>query len=46
MLSLAMLFWIGYSLNAPVWYWFCWGFCLFFIVLKFGITCYKKGREL
>lgn len=43
MLVLAMIFWIGYTLSAPVWFWWCWGIVAFFNVLKFGWSMYKKG---
>ncbi len=46
MLALAMLFWIGYTLSAPAWFWWCWGVLAFIDILKFGLTMYKKGSEL
>lgn len=46
MLTLAMLFWIGYTLSAPAWYWWFWGIHAFILVIKFGIDMYKKGSEL
>ena len=46
MLTLAMLFWIGYTLSAPTWYWWCWGISVFFIIIKFGISMYKEGSKL
>ena len=46
MLNLAMLFWIGYTMSAPTWYWWCWGICAFWLVIKFGMSMYKKGSEL
>lgn len=46
MLTLAMLFWIGNQLNAPTWYWWCWGIAAFIIVIKFGYGCVKAGRDL
>ena len=45
MLALAMLFWIGYTLSAPAWFWWCWGACVFLNIMKFGTTMYKKGSE-
>lgn len=46
MLSLAMMFWVGYTLSAPVWYWVCWGIVTLCQIITFGIKCYKKGREM
>jgi hypothetical protein len=46
MITLAMLYWIGYQLYAPDWYWWCWGIAAFLNVIQFGINCYKKGRTL
>lgn len=45
MLALAMLFWIGYTLVAPAWFWWCWGLCVFFNIIKFGWDMYKKGSD-
>lgn len=45
MICLAMLFWIGYTLSAPTWYWWCWGILIFMQIIKFGWSMYKKGQE-
>lgn len=45
MLVLAMLFWIGYTLSAPVWYWWCLGIVGFFNICKFSWSMYKKGSK-
>lgn len=46
MLTLAMLFWIGFELSAPTWYWWCWGFTVFFRFIKFGMDMFKGGAKL
>jgi hypothetical protein len=46
MLTLAMLFWIGYTLSAPAWYWWFWGINVFILVIRFGIDMYKRGSKL
>ena len=45
MFVLAMLFWTGYQLTAPTWYWVLWGFVCFYKIISFGVTLYKKGAE-
>ena len=45
MINLAMLFWIGYTLSAPAWYWWCWGILISLNVINFGIKMFKAGRE-
>ena len=45
MTYLAMLFYIGLTLNAPTWYWVCWGISF---VVKFADWCIrlvKIGRD-
>lgn len=46
MFSLAMLFWVGFKLGAPTWYWWCWGLCAFFTIIGFGIRCAKAGKKM
>lgn len=45
MITNAMLFWIGSTLNAPTWYWWCWWIKMIinFIQLLWGM--YKAGRD-
>ena len=45
MLILAMLFWIGYTLSAPAWFWWCWGIAVFVSFIKFGVDMYMKGSK-
>lgn len=45
MLTLAMLFYIGLTLNAPVWYWVCWGLKMFFMLIEWGCKLIKIGRD-
>lgn len=46
MLCLAMLFWVGYTLLAPTWFWWCWGILAFLNVVKFGVAMYKEVSKL
>lgn len=46
MLALAMLFWIGYTLTAPAWYWWCWAGSALMCIIRFGIDMFKRGSEL
>ena len=46
MLKYAMLFWIGKHLNAPSWYWWCWGIGIGLLFIKFGLDMYKAGAKL
>lgn len=43
MLALAMLMWIGFKLEAPTWYWWCWGFCAATKIVKLCFDMYKAG---
>ena len=45
MINLAMLFWIGYVLNAPTLYWWGWGIMVSGMFIKFGWDLYKKGMD-
>lgn len=45
MVTTLMLLWIGLTLSAPAWYWWCWGICMFIDVIRFGIDMYKLGSE-
>lgn len=45
MLALAMLFWIGYTLSAPAWFWWLWGISVFLCVINFGWKMYKAGSD-
>jgi hypothetical protein len=44
MIPYVMLIWIGMTLNAPTWYWWCLviGFIVKFI--SFGFDMFKAGR--
>lgn len=45
MLVLAMLLWIGLTLSAPSWYWWCWGINVGIGFIKFALDMYKAGRD-
>lgn len=45
MLYLAMMFWVGLTLNAPTWYWWVWGVSLFIKIIQYGYSMYKQGRD-
>ena len=45
MLILAMLFWIGYIMVAPAWFWWCWGISAFITFVRFAWSMYKAGSE-
>ena len=45
MITLAMLFWIGYTLSAPTWYWWCWGNSDFHPDYQIWRGMYKQGLE-
>lgn len=43
MISLALLFYLGYTANAPVWYWVCWSLAMLCQFISFGLKMYKVG---
>ena len=45
MLNSLMLLWIGLTLSAPSWYWWCWGICVFINIIQFGWNMYKAGSK-
>lgn len=45
MLIAFMLFWVGLTLSAPTWYWWCFGLFVFFNIVKFGFDMYKAGSK-
>lgn len=45
MLILAMLLWIGLTLTAPAWFWWCWGISVFITFVRFSWSMYKAGKE-
>lgn len=45
MLTLAMLFYIGFTVHAPGWFWWLWGIKLFFLFIEWGCKLIKLGAE-
>ena len=45
MLSLIMLFWIGWTLSAPAWYWWFWGISVAIKLVSVGIDIFKAGKK-
>ena len=45
MLFSVMLFWIGYTLTAPTWFWWCWGIIAAIQLFKFGKAIYDLGKK-
>lgn len=45
MLSCLLFAFIGYWLNAPVWYYFVIGIKAFFVLANFGLSSYKAGKK-
>ena len=45
MIVLAMLFYIGYTISAPTWYWWCWGFLAAYQFIKLLYRMYKIGKK-
>ena len=44
MLSLLMLWWLGQTLGAPVWFWVLWWINVVIVVARFAWDMYKAGR--
>lgn len=45
MIAYVLFLWIGYYLNAPMWYWVLAGIGFLASILSFGLKMYKKGSE-
>ena len=45
MISLALLFYLGSCVNAPVWYWVCWGIKAFVDVVCMSYRLCKEEKK-
>ena len=45
MLIYAMLYYIGQAVNAPVWYWVCWGISAYIKCCVWLVKLAKLGRD-
>lgn len=45
MISFILLFWIGYTLSAPIWYFILVVFCFMLQIIQFGCKMYKIGSK-
>ena len=45
MLAIICLWWIGYQLSAPTWFYVLLGINIFLKIMSFGINMYNKGKS-
>lgn len=45
MLTLVMLYWIGYTLNAPAWFWWLFGILALIRFIEYSLNLIKIGNE-
>lgn len=45
MITLALLFYLGFCVNAPVWYWVCWGIKAFVDVVCMAYRLFKEAEK-